>query len=66
MARARKITLKAVIPFIPGNKAAKAMLSQDLDRMGCVGLLQAPWCLKDANMVRELVVGAPNEFEGNI
>ena len=66
MAGALKITLKTVVPFIPDNEAAKAMLCQNLDRMGCVGLLQAPWCLKDAKMVRELVEGAPNQFEGTI
>ena len=66
MAGARKITLKAVVPSVPDNEAAKAMLGQDLDRMDCVGLLQAPWCLKDAKMVRELVEGAPNKFEGTI
>lgn len=59
-----KITIKAVVPIIMDDKAAKAMLGQDLDRMECVGLLQAPLCLKDANMVQELVQRVPNQFEG--
>lgn len=54
MAGVIKITLKAIVPFMLDNEAAKAMLSQDLNRMGCVGLLS------DAKMVWELVEEAPS------
>ena len=38
-------------------------LEEDLERIGCAGLLNKPWSLKDEGLVRELVQGAPNQFD---
>lgn len=34
-----KVTLKAVKASVPDNEAAKQMLLEDLQRMGCKGLM---------------------------
>lgn len=61
-----KATIKAVVPSAPYDDTAKEMLMQDLDRMGCAGVLKMPWCLKDVKMVQKIVEGVPNLFEGTI
>lgn len=66
MAGASKVTLKAVVPVIPDNGAIKALLHQDMDWMSSARLLERPWCLKDAKMVRELLDGAANQFANTI
>ena len=38
-------------------------LEEDLERIGCLGLLNKPWSLKDEGLVKELVQRAPNEFD---
>lgn len=60
------VTLKAVKPYIPDNEAAKQMLFNDLEQMGCDSLMRFPWCLKDKEMIRELVDGASNIFDGTL
>jgi hypothetical protein len=39
---------------------------EDLQRMGCSGLLEKPWGFKDDRIVRELLDGATNEFDNTI
>jgi len=38
-------------------------LEEDLEKMGCLGLIERPWSLKSDAMIHELVSGAPNQFE---
>lgn len=61
-----KVTLKAVKAYIPDQEGAKLMLMEDLERMGCEGLTRFPWCLKDKEMVREIVDGCSNVFDGSL
>jgi len=61
-----KVTLKAVKAYIPDQEGAKQMLMEDLERMGCEGLTRFPWCLKDKEMVREIVDGCSNVFDGSL
>jgi hypothetical protein len=41
-------------------------LLEDLQRMGCSGLLEKPWDFKDDWIVRELLDGATNKFDNTI
>ena len=49
------ISLKALVPIVP--KTARRELEEDLERIGCAGLLNKLWNIKDEGMVRELVKG---------
>ena len=60
------LTLKSVVPAIPKEPGERAYLEGDLTKIGCVGLLSKPWSVKDERMVRELTMGAPNQYEGTV
>ena len=55
-----QISLKALVPVVPKTPTARQKLEEDLERIGCAGLLNKPWNVKDEGLVRELVKGAPN------
>ena len=60
------LTLRSVVPAIPKEPGERAHLEEDLTRIGCIGLLSKPWSVKDERMVRELTMGAPNQYEGTV
>ena len=60
------LILRSIVPAIPKELGERAYLEEDLTRIGCIGLLNKPWTVKEEKMVRELIVGAPNQYEGNI
>ena len=45
---------------------ARRELEEDLERIGCAGLLNKPWNIKDEGLVRELVEGARNQFDHTV
>ena len=61
-----QVSLKAMVPVIPKTLIARRELEEDLTRIGCVGLLNKPWNIKDEGLVRELVEGAPNQFDHTV
>ena len=58
-----QISLKALVPVVPKILTVRQKLEEDLERIGCAGLLNKPWNIKDEGLVRELVEGAPNQFD---
>ena len=54
MAKQGTVALKMVLPVIPREAKEKAMLEEDLKRMGCHGLMLWPWCIKYEKIVHEL------------
>ena len=61
-----QVSLKAIVPVIPKTPIARWELEEDLTRIGCVGLLNKLWNIKDEGLVRELVEGAPNQFDHTV
>ena len=61
-----QISLKVLVLVIPKTLTARRELEEDLTRIGCAGLLNKPWNIKDEGMVRELVEGAPNQFDHTV
>lgn len=57
-----KVSIKLVIPGIPADEEEKEFVIQDLDWMGCRGMLNTPWCVHDAQMVREIKKTVANQF----
>ena len=60
------LMLRSVVPAIPKEPGERAYLEEDLTRIGCIGLPSKPWMVKDEEMVRELTIGAPNQYEGTV
>ena len=60
------LILRSVVPAIPKEPGERAYLEEDLTRIRCIGLLSRPWTVKEEKMVRELIVGAPNQYEGTV
>ena len=58
-----QISLKALVPVVPQTPTGRRELEEDLERIGCADLLNKPWGLKDEGLVKELVHGAPNQFD---
>ena len=57
------LTLRSVVPAIPREPGERAHLEEDLTRIGCIGLMSKPWSVKDKRMVREFIIGAPNQYK---
>ena len=57
------IKMKAITPRVPEIDLETLQLEEDLDRMGCLQLLNRPWELKSEYMLRELGVGAPYKYK---
>ena len=58
--------MKAITPRFPATEKEAGELDQDVIKMGCGQLQHRPWGLRDAHMVKELKVGALNQFESTI
>ena len=60
------IKIKAVTPRFAESDVEALQLEEDLERMGCLQLLNRPWGVKSEYMIRELRVGTPNQFAGTL
>ena len=56
------IKLRVVAPRIPKDEKEALQLDEDLEQMGCAQLRHRPWGLKGEYMIRELRVGALNQY----
>jgi hypothetical protein len=61
-----EMKLQKVVPEVPRSETERGELLEDLQTMGCSGLLEKPWGFKDDRIVRELLDGVSNEFEHSI
>jgi hypothetical protein len=61
-----EVKLRKVVPEVPRSETERGELLEDLQTMGCSGLLEKPWGFKDDRIVRELLDGVSNEFEHSI
>jgi hypothetical protein len=61
-----EVKLRKVVPDVPRNETERGELLEDLQTMGCSGLLEKPWDFKDDRIVRELLDGVSNKFDNSI
>ena len=61
-----QISLKVLVRVIPKTPTARRKFEEDLTRIGCSDLLNKPWNIKEERIVRELVEGAPNQFDHTV
>ena len=46
------VSLRHVTPVVPEDEGERVMLKSDLYGIGCVGLLERPWNLKNEEFVQ--------------
>jgi hypothetical protein len=61
-----KVKIWKIVPEVPRDEVERGELLEDLQTMGCSGLLKKPWGFKDEEVVRELLDGVSNEFDNTI
>jgi hypothetical protein len=61
-----KVRIRKIVLEVPRDEVERAELLEDLQTMGCSGLLEKPWGFKDEEVVRELLDGVSNEFDNTI
>jgi hypothetical protein len=61
-----KVRIRKIVPEVPRDEVERGELLEDLQTMGCFGLLEKPWGFKDKEVVRELLDGVSNEFDNSI
>ena len=59
------VSLRNVTPTILGNDFERGMLKSDLEDLGCTGLLERPWNLKNEEFIQQFVLIREGKLERN-
>ena len=59
------VSLRNMTPAIPDNEGERAMLKEDLHNLGCAGLLERPWNLKNEEFIQQFVLILEHKVECN-
>ena len=59
------VSLRNVTPAVSGNDGERAMLKEDLHNLGCAGLLERPWNLKNEEFIQQFVLIWEGKLERN-
>ena len=59
------VSLRNVTPVIPINEGERGMLRSDLEDLGCAGLLERPWNLKNEDFIQQFVLIREGKLERN-
>ena len=59
------VSLRNVTPTILDNEFERGMLKSDLEDLGCVGLLERPWNLKNEDFIQQFVLIWEGKLERN-
>ena len=59
------VSLRNVTPVVPGNNEEQAMLKEDLSSLGCAGLMERPWNLKNEEFIQQFVLIREGKLEQN-
>ena len=59
------VSLRNVTPAVPGNDGERAMLKRDLQNLGCAGLMERPWNLKNEEFIQRFVLIREGKLERN-
>ena len=51
--------------MVPGNDEERAMLKEDLSSLGCAGLMERPWNLKNEEFIQQFVLIREGKLERN-
>ena len=59
------VSLRNMTPVIPVNEGERGMLKSDLEDLGCAGLLERPWNLKNEDFIQQFVLIRVGRLERN-
>ena len=59
------VSLRNVTPAVPANDEERTMLRMDLLSLGCVGLMDRPWNLKNEEFVQQFVLIREGKLQRN-
>ena len=59
------VSLRNVTPVILVNEGERGMLKSDLKDLGCAGLLERPWNLKNEDFIQQFVLIREGKLEQN-
>ena len=59
------VSLRNVTPTVLGNDGERAMLKEDLQSLGCAGLMERPWNLKNEEFIQQFVLIQEGKLERN-
>ena len=59
------VSLRNMTPVVPEDEGERAMLKYDLHNIGCAGLLEQPWNLKNEEFIRQFVMIREHKLEHN-
>ena len=59
------VSLRNVTPVILVNEGERGMLKSHLEDLGCVGLLERPWNLKNEDFIQQFVLIREGKLERN-
>ena len=57
------VSQRNVTPVIPGDEGKRALLKDDLHKLGCAGLLERPWNLKNEEFIQQFVMIREHKLE---
>ena len=66
MVKAGAMAFKVVVPGVPKSAKDRELLEEDLQRIGCHGLMEKPWRLRMEEMVTELLGDKNNRWHGTV
>ena len=61
--RSVHVSLRNVTPVIRGDEGERAMLKDDLHNLGCAGLLERSWNLKNEEFIQQFVMIRKHKLE---
>ena len=66
MAKLSTVALKAVVPVVPRGAKERAMLEENICRMGCHRLMERSWCLKYEKIMAKLLASQNIQWNGMV
>jgi len=57
------VAARMISPIVPSDSAKREELLEDLRQIGWVGLLERLWNLRNDDLIQELILGVPNQYE---
>ena len=57
------VSLRNMTPAIPDHELERGMLKSNLEDLGCAGLLERPWNLKNEDFIQQFVLIREGKLE---
>ena len=58
--------MRKVLPEIPTDEDQLEQLRRNLERMGCAGLLDVPWAVREEGLIRDIIRPVSNMWDNTL